>query len=218
MSSQELRTLLILGGTGLVGGELVEAALDHPLVGTVVAPTRRPLRARAGLLNPQIDYTRLPEQALWWRTDALLCALGTTLKQAGSQAAFREVDYHYVMEAARLARQAGTPTFVLNSSLAANANARSWYLRVKGETERDLARLGFASLSCVRPSLLDGGSRPDARPAEAAGLWLARRAKKLIPLRYRAVSTRAVAECMLAQALAAKPGVTIIESDEINRR
>ncbi|MFO7704074.1 MAG: NAD-dependent dehydratase [Halopseudomonas sp.] len=217
MTTSRPLTLLILGGTGLVGGQLVDAALNHPLVDTVVAPTRRPLRARAGLLNPLVDYAHLPEQALWWRTDAALCALGTTLKQAGSQAAFREVDYHYVLDAARLARQAGTPTFVLNSSLGADANARSFYLRTKGETERDLARLGFQSLSYVRPSLLDGGARPDARPAEAAGLWLARRLKGVIPSRYRAVSTQAVAERMLAQALAAKPGVVVVESNEIIR-
>lgn len=217
MTASRPLTLLILGGTGLVGGQLVEAALNHPLVDTVVAPTRRPLRARAGLVNPQVDYAQLPEQALWWRTDAALCALGTTLKQAGSQAAFREVDYHYVLDAARLARQAGTPVFVLNSSLGADANARSFYLRTKGETERDLARLGFPSLSYVRPSLLDGGARPDARPAEATGLWLARRLKGVIPPRYRAVSTRAVAECMLAQALAAKPGIGVVESNEIIR-
>ncbi len=215
MTTSKPLTLLILGGTGLVGGQLVEAALQHPQVETVVAPTRRPLRARAGLLNPQVDYAHLPEQALWWRTDAVLCALGTTLKQAGSQAAFREVDYHYVLAAARLAQQAGTPTFVLNSSIGAKIDARSFYLRVKAEAEQDLERLGFRSLSIVRPSLLDGGERPDARPAEAASLWLARRLKPVIPARYRAVSTQRVAECMLAQALASRPGIHIVESDAI---
>lgn len=217
MTASKPLTLLILGGSGLVGSQLVEAALRHPLVETVVAPTRRPLRARPGLLNPQIDYAQLPEQALWWRTDAVLCALGTTLKLAGSREAFREVDYHYVIGAAQLAQQAGTPTFVLNSSLGAKVNARSFYLRVKGETEHELAQLGFCSLSLVRPSLLEGGARPEARPAEATGLWLMKRLRAAIPPRYRAVSTQSVAECMLAQALASRPGTTIVESDAISR-
>ncbi|HRE18921.1 MAG TPA: hypothetical protein PLW86_17935, partial [Rhodocyclaceae bacterium] len=122
------------------------------------------------LINPLIDYAHLPADAPWWKADGVICALGTTLKLAGSQAAFRLVDHDYVLAAASLAQQAGTPGFALNSSLGASVKASSFYLRVKGEVERDLEELGFSWLSIVRPSLLDGGPRPDSRPGERIAL------------------------------------------------
>ena len=208
------KALLILGATGLVGLQLLGQALAHPGVAQVVAPTRRALTPHPKLNNPIVDFDALPAAA-WWQADAVLCALGTTLKQAGSQAAFQAVDQHLVLAGARATKEAGTPTFVLNSSLGADARARSFYLRVKGQAEDDLIALGFGSLTLVRPALLDGGPRPQARPAEAFGLWLVKAAAPVVPKRYRAVPTQAVARTMLECALAAKPGCARIESDQI---
>ncbi|HPU51404.1 MAG TPA: NAD-dependent dehydratase [Burkholderiaceae bacterium] len=207
--------LLILGATGLVGAQLLRQALDDPRFERIVAPTRRPLAASPRLLNPIVDFDHLPGDAPWWHADALVCALGTTLAQAGSQEAFRRVDHDYVLEAARNARRAGTCTFVLNSSLGADPSAGSFYLRVKGETERDLGALQFDSLTLVRPSLLDGGPRPDSRPGEAVGLVFARLLRPVLPRRIRAVTTQRVAFAMLQAARAAKPGVQLIESDRL---
>ena len=205
--------LLVLGGTGLVGQQLLRLALADASITEVVAPVRRPLPARAlKMQQPVVDYRQLPPSD-WWQADACVCALGTTMKQAGSRTAFAEVDHDFVLAAATRARTAGTPVFVLNSSLGADPAARGFYLQVKGRTEQDLAALGFASLTCVRPSLLEGGPRPDARPAEAAGLWVARVLKPLIPARYQAVRTEAVARHMLAAARAAQPGLRVIESE-----
>jgi uncharacterized protein YbjT (DUF2867 family) len=154
-------------------------------------------------------------QADWWAADAVVCCLGTTLKLAGSPAAFREVDHDHVLAAARMARAAGTPTFALNSSLGASAGSGNLYLRTKGETEEGLAALGFASLTLVRPSLLDGGPRPDTRPGETVGLWFFRLARPLIPARYRAVCTDAVARALLQAARQAKLGRCWVENAEI---
>ena len=129
---------------GLVGQQALALALADARVTRVVAPTRRPLPAHERLLNPQVDFEQLPAEAPWWRADAVLCALGTTRRQAGSAEAFRRVDHDYVLAACRLAREAGTPTCVYVSSLGADAAGGGLYLRVKGETERDLAALGFA--------------------------------------------------------------------------
>lgn len=117
-----MKALVILGATGKVGQQILAQALAHPQVGQVVAPTRRPLPPNAKLLNPIVDYRTLPA-APWWRADACLCALGTSLRQAGSRPAFLEVDHDHVLAAARLTHQAGTPVFVLNSSLGASARA-----------------------------------------------------------------------------------------------
>lgn len=218
MSERPMKTLLILGGTGLVGSNLIQEALAHPLVQRVIAPTRRPLVISDRLLNPLVDFDELPPDAPWWQADAVLCALGTTRSQAGSRTNFHRVDHDYVIQAATFAQQAGTPAFVFNSSMGADPRSRSFYLRTKGETEKDLEALGFSSLTHVRPSLLDGGARPDFRPAESIGLWLARRFERLIPARYQAVRTRDVAATMLAAALAPEPGVRVIESNEIERQ
>jgi uncharacterized protein YbjT (DUF2867 family) len=210
-----MKSLLILGATGLVGARLLAAALADPAIKRIVAPTRRPLPAQAKLENPIVDFDALPVAASWWKADAVVCALGTTMKQAGSAAAFRQVDHDYVLAAAAAAQAAGTTVFVLNSSLGASVLAPSLYLRVKGEIERDVGKLGFASITSVRPSLLDGGQRPDWRPAETVGLLVAGLFKPLIPRRYRPVSTAAVAACMLKAAAQARPGQEVIESEAI---
>ncbi len=209
-------TLLIIGATGQVGGQLLAQALADPGVTTVVAPTRRALAPHPKLHNPIIDFAHLPAQAPWWQADALLCALGSTLRQAGSHAAFYQIDHDMVIDSASLAHAAGTPVMVYNSSLGADPGARNFYLRVKGEVERDLGHVGFHSLSLVRPSLLIGGPRPDARPGEQAGIWLARTCAPLIPARYRAVPTATVASAMLAAARAARAGTHIIESNRLS--
>ncbi|QCF27969.1 NAD(P)H-binding protein [Hydrocarboniclastica marina] len=212
-----MKTLLVLGGTGMVGSRIIQTALSDPAWTAVVAPTRQPLPFNEKLENPIVDYAQLDPTARWWCADAAVCALGTTMKTAGSAEAFRRVDHDYVVKAAQLARKAGTPTFVLNSSLGANAGSRTLYLRVKGQTEQDLTQLGFDSLTWVRPSLLDAGERPESRPGETAGLWFARRLAPIIPARYRAVSTADVANVMLAAARDGASGVRVIESEEIQR-
>ncbi len=210
-----MKTLLILGASGKVGQRILAQALAHPQVGQVVAPTRQPLPPDARLLNPIVDYRALPV-APWWCADACLCALGTTLRQAGSRQTFFEVDHDHVLAAARLAHQAGTPTFVLNSSLGASARAGNFYRQVKGRIEDDLTAIGFESLTLARPSLLDGGPRSDARPAEALGLLLVKSAGPLVPRRYRAVATDAVARHMLTAAVEAVPGRRVIESEQLH--
>lgn len=207
--------LMLAGASGLVGQQVLRQALADPAVGGVVAPTRTALPPAEKLENPVVDFERLPADAPWWQVDAVICTLGTTMVQAGSQAAFRRVDHDFVLAVARLARAAGARAFVLNSALGADAGSRVFYNRVKGEVENALATLGYASLTLVRPSLLDGGPRPVNRFAERAGLVVARLLRPLIPARYRAVATTAVARTLLAAARAQLPGVHIIESERI---
>lgn len=206
--------LLILGATGLVGQQLLELALADPRIDRVTAPTRRAITVHPKLINPIVDYRHLTGTD-FGNVDAVVCALGTTLKAAGGKAAFREVDFSFVLDAAWLAKRAGATRFVLNSSLGADPRSANFYLRTKGETEQALAAMGFAALTFVRPSLLDGGPRPEKRPGEALGLWLSKRLGRLIPARYRAVSTRAVANAMLESALSGESGLQIVENDRL---
>lgn len=208
------RRLLLLGATGLVGSHALALALADPRVAHVVAPTRRPLPAHPKLENPVVDFAALPRDAAWWAADGALCALGTTLRDAGSQAAFRRVDVDYVVETAALARAAGATAFALNSSLGANPGARNAYLRCKGEAEQGVEALGFPALTVVRPSLI-GGERARPRPMERVGIRVAGVAAPLLPRRWRVVPAERIARCLLDGALRDAPGLRIVESEAI---
>ena len=160
-----MATLLLVGATGLVGREVLRLALADPRVKHLTAPTRRPLAAHSHLTNPQADFDALQADAPWWKADAVICTLGTTIKKAGSKEVFHLIDHGYPLAVARLARAHGTSGFALVSSTGADPHARSFYLRSKGELERDLDSCGFPSLTLVRPSLI-GGRREESRPAE----------------------------------------------------
>ncbi|CAH0340502.1 NAD-dependent epimerase/dehydratase family protein [Rhizobium sp. CECT 9324] len=110
--------LLLLGATGLVGSHVLELALADPRISAVTAPTRRPLPEHARLSAPIVDFDTLPQDLQFWKADAVICALGTTLKVAGSRERFHRIDHDYPVEIARLARAAGAGTFVLNSAKA----------------------------------------------------------------------------------------------------
>lgn len=211
-----MTSLLILGATGLVGQQILKSALSDPSVVRVVAPTRRPLAPHTKLTNPIVDFDHLPSDAAWWKADIALCALGSTMKQAGSRTAFYKVDHTMVMQAARCVHKAGTSVFVLNSSLGASKKASSFYLRTKGEVEADLMSLGFASLGIVRPSFLDGGPRPEKRYGEEIAIAVSHLLGNLLPKKYRPISTEKVAQAMLFLAKQAKPDVTILESDALH--
>lgn len=209
-----MRTLLLVGSTGLVGQSVLQQALDHPAVGQVVAPTRRPLPAHPRLLNPVVDFEALPDDAPWWAADAVICTLGTTIKKAGSQAAFYRVDHDHPLRVAELARRQGARAFALNSALGADASSRVFYSRTKGALERDLQRLGYPSLTLVRPGLI-GGERAESRPAERLGVVVSEWLRPVLPARYRVVPAQRIAFHLLQAALAELPGLHVIPSDAI---
>ncbi len=217
--------LLIAGGTGLVGRAAIDVALSNPGVKTVVAPVRRQVvwaELQADIdsgrfLCPVVTDLSRPPASLFEGVDGVGCAIGTTMKKAGSREAFEATDRALVVAFAQAAREAGVQRFAYVSSVGASAAARNFYLRVKGNTEGDLGRLGFASLTVLRPSFL-GGPRGESRPLERVGLGVARSLRILIPRRYRVVEAEDVARRLVDALVAASPGVAIIESEEISAR
>lgn len=207
--------LLLLGATGVVGGKVLAAALEDARFARVIAPTRRPLPSHVKLLNPVIDFAQLPADAGWWQADAVICALGTTIKAAGSQTAFAAVDRELPIRIARLARQAGATRFALNSSLGAS-HTGNFYLRTKAQAETGIRAIGFPYYTIVRPSLIDA-SREQRRTGEFLGIIVARVFKPLIPRRYRAVKPDQIARALIEGVLAQTPGERIIESQQLHR-
>lgn len=211
-----MERLMLVGSTGLVGQAALALALEDHRVGTVIAPTRRPLPPHPRLLNPIIDFERLDPDADYWRADAMICALGTTLRDAGSRAAFHRVDFDYPLTLARLLHRHGARTLAVTSATGARADSRVFYSRTKGELEQALAACGFSSLTFIRPALL-GGDRARRRTGEHLALRLLTAFAPLVPARYRVVPATAVAAALLEAVHTATPGVRVIESEAIPR-
>ena len=205
--------LLLLGATGAVGSEVLRLALQHPQVKQVVAPTRRALTVHAKLVNPVTDFAHPAEALSNMPLNAVVCAMGTTIKQVGSQKAFAAVDRDLVISLAQEAKRLGATSMALNSSLGASARG-NFYLRTKHQAEEGLRQLGFASYTVVRPSLIDA-HRTENRPGERAGLMLSNFLGPLVPRRFRPVSAVAIAQTLLDAALAGDAGNHIIESENI---
>lgn len=209
-----MTTVMLVGATGLVGQQVLHKALADPRVVRVVAPTRRALAAHPKLLNPVVDFDQLDEHARWWAVDAVICTLGTTIKAAGSQAAFYRVDHDLPLRVAQYAQRHGARTYALNSALGADAGSRVFYARTKGELERDLQTLGYPSLVFVRPGLI-GGERGESRPAEQIGVQVSQWLRPLLPPRYRVVPAERIAHHLLEEALAAQPGLRVLMSEQL---
>ena len=205
--------LMIVGATGAVGRQVLAAALADSRIDEVIAPTRRALPPHAKLLNPVVDFANLPTDVAWWQVDAVVCALGTTIKAAGSQTAFAAVDRDLPVRVAELARAAGARRYALNSSLGASLTG-NFYLRTKAQAEEGVREIGYPVFTIVRPSLIDA-KREQSRPGEFIGLVVARALKPLIPLRYRAVKSEAVARALLEGVLSATPGEHVVESEQL---
>jgi uncharacterized protein YbjT (DUF2867 family) len=209
-------TALVAGASGLVGGECVKRLLASDAWDRVVVLTRRDLDGLAR--RPKVrqvvaDFARLDEVREELRADHVFCALGTTIRKAGSQAKFREVDCEYPLRLARLARAGGARHFSIVSALGASRSSPFFYSRVKGEVEEGLRSMGWPSLAIFRPSVI-AGDRGESRPLERMSQQLLR----LAPATWRSVAATDIAAAMLAVALVSPPGVTVVESRDIAAR
>jgi len=212
------RRALLIGATGLIGGHLLPCLLADRRYDAIHVLSRRPLPVREDRLHSHVvDFDDLPPEHAAFRVDHVYCCLGTTIRQAGSQGRFRQVDYDYSMMTARAARAEGAATMVAISALGADPSSRNFYLRTKGELERDLERLAFRHLVLVRPSLLVG-RRETKRLLEGAGMWLLPKIAFLMqgPLKpYRAIEAGVVARAMHHLAWQAAVGTRVVASDEL---
>jgi uncharacterized protein YbjT (DUF2867 family) len=218
MNPSMQKTAAILGASGLVGGYCLKALLAAPEWNTVIVFTRRDLALprQAKMEQKIVDLNRLTA-ADFAGVNQVFCATGTTIRKAGSPEEFRRVDYEMPLAAARAAGEAGARQFAIVSAAGADPESRNFYLRTKGELDRDLEKLGFPALHILRPGLLLG-HRQEYRPLE-------RMATRFAPLmnltlwgplkRYRSISARQVAQAMVGAVRTNKSGINIYEYDEI---
>jgi uncharacterized protein YbjT (DUF2867 family) len=218
MTTTPLWDVLVAGGTGLVGRQLLSQLLGNERTGTVHVLLRRAvlgLPASRRLRTCFIDFAApgtLPP------TEEAYIALGTTIDVAGSQAAFRAIDLDAVVNVARAARAAGVRRLAFVSALGADPASSSFYCRVKGEAEAALAGIGFDRLLIARPSLLSGRrsalGQPD-RVGERFALAVLRPFRPVLPLRWRPIEANVVARAMVRGLRADGPAVQILESADL---
>jgi uncharacterized protein YbjT (DUF2867 family) len=214
----ETSVLWIAGASGLVGGLALDLALQDPTFSKVVSFGRRKTgRSSDKLLERTVDFATF-DAADAPAPDVALCALGTTIKKAGSQEAFRAVDYDAVLAFAKAAKQRGAKAFVVVTALGANAKSLIFYNRVKGEVEAALESMGWPSLVIARPSLLLG-DRAESRPGERLAVVLSKAlAPVLRPFDGRPIEARDVAVAVVRAARERPAGTHVLSSGAMQPR
>lgn len=211
-TSSSPRIALLAGSTGLIGRALLPLLLASPRYAQVHALQRRDaLPAQPKLQVHTVDFQALPALP---PIDDVFIALGTTIKVAGSQAAFRQVDFDAVLNTARAARAAGATRLAVVSALGADAASRVFYNRVKGEMQDAVATLGFDSVVIVQPSLLLGDRGALGQPERPGEVWGARLLGWL-PRSVRPIAAEQVARAMLRALANPRPGVHLLRSGDL---
>lgn len=205
------------GATGLVGREILQGLLADDAVAAVHAVGRRPPPVRHPKLHHLSvdfdDFFALPS------VDEVYLALGTTIKAAGSQEAFRAVDYRANLAVARAARAEGASRVGLVSAMGASARSPVFYNRVKGELEEALDHLGFDGIVIARPSFLNGDREALGQPpraGEKVALRISSLLRPLIPANLRSIDATAVAQALLKHVPSAK-GKHVLLSGQMQR-
>jgi uncharacterized protein YbjT (DUF2867 family) len=212
------KTAIIAGATGLIGSQVLRLALEGSEYARVIAIVRKPIQSSHDKLEQLvIDYERLESELEGIRADDVYCCLGTTIKKAKSQEAFRRVDYDYPAALARWASKAGSSAYLLVSSMGADAESKIFYSRVKGELEQTLQDIPLNSLHIFRPSLLLG-DRSEFRFGEKAAAIISRALPFLFMgalRKYKPIPAYKVAKAMVKAANARRKGCFIYESDQL---
>lgn len=214
------KSALLIGATGLVGGFVLQQILQDDYYDKVIVLTRKPLNNQHSKLKEVVvDFTKLDEYAAEIKADIIFSCLGTTIKVAGSQEAFKRVDFEYPYKVAQIAKQNGATAYLLVSALGAAKDSLVFYNRVKGELEEEVSSLNYDAFHILQPSLIIG-DRKEARTGEGI-------AQKLAPVfdalmigglkKYKSIKAEQIAMAMVAYSKLNDKGVFKHESDELQQ-
>lgn len=211
------KTALILGASGFTGQHLLELLLNDPLYAQITIYVRKPVHiSHPKLVQRIVDFEKLDTAV---EATDIFCCLGTTIKKAGSQDAFKQVDLVYPQKVASLQLAAGSQRFLVISAVGADEKSSIFYSRTKGQVEEALTTLGYPCLCIFRPSFIIG-DRAEKRVGEKIGIFIAKLISPILigPLKkYKPVSALALAKSMQYEAHHFLNGTHIISSDEIKK-
>lgn len=212
------RTALIVGATGLVGKQLTEQLCNNDAYSRVTAIVRRPLEYSHPKLHQEIvDFNNMEVSRNSINAQDIFCTLGTTIRVAGSEEAFRKVDFDYPVKVAEIALANGAEQYFIVTAIGADARSPIFYSRTKGEVEEKITSLGYRTFVAFQPSFLVG-NRAESRLGEELGIAAAQALGFMLigPLKkYRAIKAETVARAMVLEALKNHPGKRVLESDVI---
>lgn len=214
----EKRNALIAGATGLVGSSLLEQLLTGNEYEKIVIITRKSIdTTHPKLIQKKIDFDSIESLKLDFQVDDVFCALGTTIKTAGSQDAFYKVDYAYVVNLGKWCAANGVKRFLIVSAMGANSKSGIFYNRVKGEMETAVSQLNIPQIVIFRPSLLMG-NRKEKRVGEKMAQAVMGTLGFLFVgplLKYKGIHADVVANAMIKSAMTEAKGYKVYESGEI---
>jgi len=216
MPEENLKTALLVGATGLVGQQVLQYLLDSPHYSEVKVLSRRTLNIKNPKLTEIIFDFEHPDRTLV-KADDIFCCLGTTIKKAGSEEAFKKVDLDYPVKIAEFAKINGARKYLIVTAMGADTKSVFFYNRIKGEVQEKLAAMKFESLHILQPSLLLG-NRKEERAGEKIGGVLS---KLFAPLmngalkKYKAIDSAKVARAMVSLATKPEKGVFTHDSAEL---
>lgn len=211
---------VIIGGSGLIGRKLINILLQRPGYNEVICLSRKKISIVAdGLTQVIVDFDHLENYAEYIQGHACFCCIGTTRSKTPDITQYRKIDHNYPVRLAQIAKQNGMGQYHYVSSIGAGKTSKTFYTKLKGETEEDLKAAGLNALHIYRPSFLTG-DRQESRLLETLLLGVM---KVIDPLlvgslkKYRSISANTVALAMFKQSLKNTPGIFTYESDEIKQ-
>lgn len=207
---------IIIGATGLVGSHILKLLLENPNYDNVTILVRRKIETAHPKLNQQIFDFEKPDNELI-NADEIYCAIGTTLKKAGSKQAQYHIDCEIPATIAKIAKANNIPKFLLVSSLGADAQSSNFYLKTKGDLEQKIAKLDFKSFISARPSILFG-ERNEQRFGEKIGIFLAKAVEPILLgslKKYAGIEASDIAKALIKMANENQSGNHFIESDQL---
>jgi len=212
------KVAIIAGSSGLIGHELLKQLCDDPLYEKVITLVRQASgfhHKKVSEIIIRFDQPETFESSL--AGDVLFSCLGSTRRKTPDRNQYYKIDHDYPLKLATIAHQNGITQMHIISSLGANERSGNFYLKMKGETERDIAAIPFRSVHIYRPSFLDG-NRKEKRLLEKAGLKVFAVIRPLLRgklKKYRSISAKVVARAMIRNASDSTTGINIYESDTI---
>jgi uncharacterized protein YbjT (DUF2867 family) len=211
-----VKTAVMIGATGLVGSQLLAQLIADDRFSTVISFSRRKTGKTSVKLDEQIvDFDKPDTWSSLVSGDIAFSSLGTTVSQAGSKEAQKKVDYDYQFDFAKAAAKNGVKTYALVSSGGADPKSSSFYLRIKGELDRDVQTFGFDRVRILRPSLLVGDREKSRAGEKIGGVLLGALNAVGIARKYRAISGEVVARAVINSVLDETKGTKIFTGEEV---
>lgn len=212
------KTALIAGGTGLVGGHLIDYLINNDGYSEIKVLVRKGSSYRNDDVTVlEIEYDQISDFKKQLKADSVFCCLGSTMKKAGSKAQFYQVDFNYPLDLAKIVKENGCEQFSIVTASGANAKSLFFYNRVKGEVEEAIAKLDFKNLNIFQPSLLLG-ERNEQRTGEQIGSIIAKVVHPFLIGRlkkFRAIQAKVVAKALIKTSLENLDGPQVFASDNI---